>query len=84
MGHQIKKYFKDGSNLGVKISYIFEKKRLGTAGFLSLAKIKHVENFIVTNGDTLTNINYIDLLNFHTNNKSMATMAIQKKEIVKN
>ena len=80
LGHQIKKYFKDGSNLGVKISYIFEKKKLGTAGFLSLSKIKHSENFIVTNGDTLTNINYIDLLNFHINNKSMATMAIQKKK----
>ena len=35
---QIKDYFKDGANFGVHIDYIEEKKRLGTAGALSLLK----------------------------------------------
>lgn len=80
LGDQIKKYLKDGKQYGVSINYIIEKKKLGTAGFLSLIKIKNLDDFIVTNGDTLTNINYKEFLNFHYRNKSFATMAIQKKK----
>ena len=34
----IKNYFKDGSQFGIDITYIEEKKKLGTAGALSLIK----------------------------------------------
>ena len=40
-----------------------------------------LKNFIVTNGDVITNINYNDLLNFHEENNSVATMAIRPYEI---
>ncbi len=77
-GNQIKDYFKDGSKWGVKIEYISEKKPLGTAGFLSLLKIKD-KKFIISNGDIISKINFKNLLNFHDQNKSFATMAIRKK-----
>jgi len=77
-GNQIKDYFKDGSNWGVRIEYISEKKPLGTAGFLSLLKIKD-KKFIISNGDIISKINFKNLLNFHERNKSFATMAIRKK-----
>ena len=37
---KIKEYFKDGKKFGVKIEYVHEKKRMGTAGALSLIKKK--------------------------------------------
>ena len=39
------------------------------------------KNFIVTNGDVITDINYDDLLEFHIKNNSVATMAIRSYEI---
>lgn len=74
----IKDYFQDGSFLGVNISYIDESKRLGTAGALSLLKEKPDHPFFVMNGDLLTKINYEQLLNFHDEKESMATMCVRK------
>ncbi|AXH14493.1 nucleotidyl transferase [Malaciobacter mytili LMG 24559] len=74
----IKDYFKDGSSLGIKIIYLEEKTRLGTGGSLSLIDFEIDEPFFVTNGDVLSPFNYEDLLEFHKNNKSNATMCIRK------
>ncbi|MGM8213706.1 nucleotidyltransferase family protein [Virgibacillus sp. W0430] len=77
---QIKNYFKDGRLLGVTISYIDEEKRLGTAGALSLLPVKPKKPFFVMNGDLLTKINYEQLLDFHVNSKSSATMCVREHE----
>lgn len=74
----IKDYFKDGSEFGVEIEYIYENKRMGTAGALSLLKNKPKEAFFVMNGDLLTNINFSDLLDYHNANKSIATMGVRE------
>lgn len=71
-------YFKDGSNFGVNIEYIFEDKRMGTAGALSLLNSKPNEPFFVMNGDLLTNINFEHLLNYHLDNNAMATMCVRE------
>lgn len=76
----IKKYFGDGKDFGVNISYIDEKKRLGTAGALSLLKETPKEHFFVMNGDLLTNINFEKFLDFHIFENSTATMAIREQE----
>lgn len=75
----IKKYFGDGSKLGVKITYIEETKKMGTVGSLSLIKDKPKEPFFVMNGDLLTNINFDKMLNFHNKHNALATMSIKKK-----
>ena len=40
LGYKIKRYFENGKKLGVKISYIEEKKFLGTAGSFKLLNSK--------------------------------------------
>jgi dTDP-glucose pyrophosphorylase len=72
----IKNYFRDGTLFGVKIEYIEEKTRMGTAGGLSLLKKKTKEPFFVINGDVLTNLNFKKMLDFHSEHDSKATMCI--------
>jgi len=74
----IKDYFGDGSKLGVNIEYIFEEKRMGTAGALSLLVKKPSEPFFVMNGDLLTNVNFEHLLNFHLENNATSTMCVRE------
>jgi dTDP-glucose pyrophosphorylase len=81
LGRLIKKKIGNGKSLSVKIKYIKENKKLGTAGSLSLMKKILKNNFVVTNGDVITNINYNDLLKFHIENNAIATMAIRSYEI---
>lgn len=74
----IQKYFGDGSNFGVSIEYIFEEKRMGTAGALSLLKEKPEEPFFVMNGDLLTNVNFEHLYQYHISTNSAATMCVRE------
>ena len=77
--NKIENYFKNGKKFGVKIKYIKEKKRMGTAGALSLLKReKLTEPFFVTNGDLLTNLNFEKMLDFHQKYNAMATMCVKE------
>ena len=80
LGKMIKEYFGDGSQLGVQIEYLEEDSPLGTAGALSLLKQIPESPFIVSNGDIISDIRYGELLDFHCNHKSIATMAIRIHE----
>lgn len=51
--------------MGLKISYIKERKKLGTAGALSLIKQEFKESFIVMNADILTELDFNALLKAH-------------------
>lgn len=73
----IKKYFKNGSKFGVKIKYIKEKNRMGTAGGLSLLK-KIKNTFIVINGDILSEINFESFIKYHEKNKAFASMTVKR------
>ena len=69
-------YFKDGRELGVKLTYSLEEKPLGTAGAIKNAG-GHVDNtFFVLNGDCFSDIDYSDMLKQHRQNKAMATIAL--------
>lgn len=74
----IKKYFKDGKNWGCKIRYLSEKRKLGTAGALSLLPSIPRKPVIVMNGDLLTRINFNQLLDFHRQHRASATMCIRE------
>ena len=80
LGHMIEEYFGNGEAFGVKIEYLREESPLGTGGALSLLDPLPNSAFVVTNGDVLTDINYGDLLEFHSQHKAMATMAIRVHE----
>ena len=74
----IKEYFGDGSDYGVKIDYIEEDKRLGTAGALSLIEDRPTEPFFVMNADLLTDVNFTHLLDFHHKEKALGTMCVRE------
>lgn len=76
----IQSYFQNGEAFGVHIEYIEETKRMGTAGSLSLLKDKLKEPFFVMNGDLLTQINFENLLDFHVETDSLATMCVREYE----
>ena len=78
----IKDYFGDGESFGVKIEYIHEKKRMGTAGALSLLKTKPTEPFFVINGDLLINLDFEKMLDFHDKYNSNATMSVKDYNIL--
>lgn len=79
--HIIEKYFGKGEKFGVKIEYIREKKKMGTAGALSLAKQKLTEPFFVINGDLLTNLDFGKMLDFHNSHNAIATMSVKEYSI---
>ena len=65
-----------------KLAFIDEPKPLGTVGGLSLLKNKLKRPFIVTNCDTIIDINFDDLMNFHISNNNDATLVASSKEHV--
>jgi dTDP-glucose pyrophosphorylase len=71
-------YFGDGSAWGVTIKYLYEDKPLGTAGALGNADSNFEKPIIVMNGDLLTKVNFQNLLQFHEETKSMATMCVRE------
>ena len=80
MADKIKSYFGNGSRFGVEITYSEEDVALGTAGAIKKAK-KYLDNtFIVLNGDSYSQINLNDFLDFHKLKKSNATMSLTKSQ----
>ncbi len=77
-GDQIKDYFGDGRLFGVRIQYIEENQRMGTAGALGILKEKPIHPVLVMNGDILTNVNFESLIDFHHQAKAEATMCIRE------
>ena len=71
----------NGSKLGVNITYLKEKTPLGTAGPLKNLEENLDGNFIVINGDVLTDLDFGELLKFHEDNNSLITITIKKEKI---
>ncbi len=80
-GEMIEKYFGNGSKWAVNIQYIHENKRMGTAGALSLLPERPEMPFLVMNGDILTKVNFLQLLDFHTDQRASATMCAFKYDM---
>ena len=77
----IKEYFGAGSKWGLNISYSFEETLLGTAG--GVKKVEDFfegETFVVISGDSLTDINLKDVLEFHKKKGGIATLALSEVE----
>jgi len=76
----IEAYFGDGSKWGVEIIYSREDEPLGTAGPLSLIK-ELDDNFLVMNGDLLTNIDYSGLMRYHLESGALTTISMYTKDV---
>ncbi len=79
LSEQIIDYFHDGSKYGVKINYLEEKIRSGTAGALSLLPPTDLP-ILVSNGDLLTKFDFGKLLQYHISTQSSITMACREEE----
>lgn len=81
MAHLFESFFQDGSRFGVKISYSYEDKPLGTAGAIAYALDDLGEDFIVMNGDLLTTLNYKQMFILHQKRGAAATIATYNRNI---
>jgi NDP-sugar pyrophosphorylase family protein len=80
MADMIQTYFNTGEKFGLKIDYSHEREPLGTIGALSIID-NFPENFIVMNGDILTDLNFKDFFDFHKKHKAKATIATFCKKV---
>ncbi len=77
----IQDYFKDGSDLGIKITYIIPDDDYGTAGAVKLAQeLIADENFIIISGDLVTNFDFKKIFDYHKEKKSKLTITLTSVE----
>jgi len=81
LSEMIENHFGDGSELGVGIRYIHEEKRLGTAGALTLLPERPRRPILVMNADLLTRVHFGQLVRFHDQMHSHATMCVREYSI---
>lgn len=80
LGEMIQDYFKDGSKFGVNIDYVKEKHQYGTGGSLRELKNKINDAFVLIYGDVLSEINYLDFIDFHKSHNQIASMALTSQD----
>ena len=81
MAGTIRDYFGDGAKWGVEIRYLAENEPLGTAGALGLLTERPDHPFIVMNADLLTKVDFGHVLDFHQDQKVLATMGVRQYDI---
>lgn len=79
---KIEKHFGNGEKWGVNISYVHEKKPLGTGGALGLlpSSIPSIP-MIVMNGDVLTKVNFEKMLSYHLESAVTATVCVREYKV---
>ena len=80
LGNLIRAFVGDGSQWGIEVSYLQESSPLGTIGPALMVLDQCPENFLVMNGDILTDIDYGDLLETHIESKAPLTIATNERE----
>jgi NDP-sugar pyrophosphorylase family protein len=79
LGPLIKAFVGDGSRWGLTVDYIEEDRPLSTVGPLFALKETLPDEFLVMNGDVLTDLDYADLLNQHAVSGTGLTVAIAER-----
>ena len=76
LANQIRTYFGDGSEFGIKMVYATEDQPLGTAGSVRNAMDHLTERFLVISGDVLTDIDLGKILALHEEKGALATIGL--------
>ncbi len=76
----MEEYFRDGSSLGTKLTYVLETKPMNTAGAVKNAEKYLNGRFFVMNGDIFTDLDLTDMLGFHLERKAKVTIALTPVE----
>jgi len=77
----IEAFFRDGEQYGIPIDYFREEEPLGTVGALSMIDGLGDEDFLVMNGDVLTDLDYGALLDVQAAGEDAATVATKKRDV---
>ncbi len=75
LAEMIELHLGNGSKYGVEIHYLREQKKLGTAGAMSLIEDSLDGPLLLMNGDVFTSIDFRNLLDFHSINNPLMTVA---------
>jgi len=75
----IKAFFGNGEKWGIDIGYSLEDRPLGTMGPLRLIE-NLPDNFLVMNGDILTDLNFSDFFSEHVENNNLFTISSHRRE----
>lgn len=75
----IKAFFQDGAKWGIRIDYSLEDKPLSTMAPLRLIN-DLPENFLVMNGDILTDLSFSDIYNEHVSKNNIFTISSHVRE----
>lgn len=81
MSELFRSFFAAGERLGLSIRYSFEDKALGTAGPIAAVLDDMGENFIVTNGDLLTTLDFRAMYEAHLASGAAATIGLYTREV---
>lgn len=76
----IQDHFGDGSLWGIKIHYLHESERLGTAGALSMLPKTLGQDIVVINGDILTKVDFRRMLSVHSLHKAKLTVGVKESK----
>ena len=77
----IEVFFRDGESYGIPIDYFREEEPLGTVGALSMIEGLDDGDFLVMNGDVLTDMSYAKLLDDHIADGAAATIATKTRDV---
>ena len=82
LGKKIRDQFGDGRALGLKVKYLEQSRtKPGTSQPLLEARGYFQDDpFLVIYGDVLTKLNFLDLVDFHSSQRRVATMALTSVE----
>src|ERR671933_1740373 len=83
MPEEIQDYFGDGSEWGVNMRYSIEDAPAGTAGSVKMAEQQldlHGERLLIISGDALTDADLTELVRFHEEKSTEATMVLKSVE----
>jgi NDP-sugar pyrophosphorylase family protein len=81
LGALIRAFVGDGSQWGLTVDYIEETVPLSTVGPLFVIKDRLPEQFLVMNGDVLTDLDYGDLLHSHALSSTPLTVATYQRTV---
>lgn len=81
LGEMIREYFGNGENKNIRIGYVEETKKLGTAGALSLVDEFFHEYILLMNSDLLTDIDYSEMFDMLISNDADMIMATVPYEV---
>jgi len=77
----IKEYFGDGSDFGIKISYVVPNDDYGTAGAVKLAEeLIGDENFIIISGDLVTDFDFQKIFDYHKEKNAKLSITLTSVE----